>query len=293
MKLSADTCQVQVQDLDLQRVAIMGTEASFHHRAAQLMLGPAVQVHSCRSFAEEVSALQQGRADAAIMAVENTIVGLMLPNLHQIVHHNLRILGELYLPIELQLLGLPGSRIEDVRTVYSHPYALQQCEAFLARFPHLQRIESTDTASAALRLLELGDPAVAAVASSYVGGHFGLEVLAPDIHTQQENFTRFMLLGRQGRVSKPTKATFWFLVTHQPGALAQVLSVFSLHNLNMTKITSIAVPEHPNEFAFLVEFVFQEYRHYELALELIAPRVRKLQVLGEYTQAFFTPYGGN
>jgi prephenate dehydratase len=283
---------VQVTDAPLERVAIMGAQASFHHQAAKQMLGPAVQIVPCASFAAEVAAIASGEADLAIMAVENTIVGLMLPNLHQIVHHNLRILGELYLPIELQLMALPGTQLQDITTVHSHPYALQQCQTYLAQHPQWQRIESSDTATAALTVATRQDPTQAAVAGSFVAAHYGLEVLVQDVHTQRENFTRFMLLGKQGRVALPTKATFWFLVDHAPGALAQVLSVFSLHNLNMTKITSISVPEYPNAFAFLVEFVYTDHKHYALALELIAPRVRHLQVLGEYAEAFFTPYGG-
>lgn len=287
---AAATTLVQIADLPVQRVAIMGVVASFHHRAAQLCLGPGVETVSCSSFTEVLDALEAGRADVAVMAVENTLVGLMLPNLHQVVHRGLHILGEHYMQIELQLLALPGATLEQIDTVYCHPYGFQQCEPFLAQHPGWKRVEASDTATGAATVKEKQDPRRAAIASSYVGEHFGLQPLVHNVHSHSENFTRFLVLGRSGHIAEPNKATFWFRVPHTPGALAHVLQVFALHNLNLTKLTSIVVPEHPNDFAFLVEFIFDTYSHYQLALEVIRPKVIELNILGEYVASPFAPF---
>ncbi|MCE3008695.1 MAG: prephenate dehydratase [Bacteroidetes bacterium] len=271
------------------RVALLGGEASFHHQAAMQCLGQVEPVY-CDSFQAVADAVGQGTTSLAIMAVENTLVGLMLPNLHLIVQRGLHIVGEHYLQIELQLLAPAGATPAGIHTLYSHPYAFQQCEPFLAQYPRLARIERSDTADAARRVAELADPGVAALAGRLQGQHYGLQVVAADVHAHTQNFTRFLVLAKQGSVPQPNKATFWFRLAHQPGSLAHVLQVFALHKLNLTKLTSIAVAEYPNDFAFWVEFTFDSYTHYQIALELIRPKVKQLHILGEYAASDLAPF---
>ncbi|RYY97614.1 MAG: chorismate mutase, partial [Chitinophagaceae bacterium] len=166
-----------------QIVSIQGFEGSFHQVAARQYFGDSVQILACAAFREVVAAVQEGRVDAGLMAIENSIAGSILPNYGLLQRSGLYITGEVYLPIRQHLLANPGVRLEDIREVHSHPMALQQCSEFL-QAQHWKLVETEDTALSARRLQQHHHRHAAAVAGSLAAELFDLDILVPDIHTE-------------------------------------------------------------------------------------------------------------
>jgi prephenate dehydratase len=178
-------------------VAIQGISGSFHHQVALLNFGEQAQVLPFLTFEEVAKSVASGTASVGVMAIENSIAGAILPNYDLIDRYELSIYEEYYLPISHHLMALPGQSIADLTEVRSHPMALLQCKAFLAQWPKIRLIDDQDTASVAKRIQEEQFLGVAAIASEIAAASYGLEILAPQIQTVKDNFTRFIFLTRE------------------------------------------------------------------------------------------------
>ena len=177
--------------------AIQGYPGCFHQEAAQLFLGREVTVLPCATFREVVRiAGDRDLAAGAVMAIENSIAGSILPNYNLLQQSNLRVVGEIYLQIRQHLLVNPGVRLEDIREVHSHPMALLQCTDFLDKRPW-KLLETEDTALSAKHVQQHRSKHIAAIAGRSAAELYGLEILAPDIHTLRSNYTRFLILRRE------------------------------------------------------------------------------------------------
>src|SRR6201985_2987868 len=216
------------------KVAIQGIRASFHEEAAFLHFGEDIQTIECNSFKQTFEALQNKDADYVVMSIENSIAGSILPNYSLMMSYNFPVVGEVYLPIQLHLLALPGVKFEDVKNVTSHPIALRQCIDFFDEYPHLNIVESNDTAACAKRIRDEQLTDTVAIANTLAARLYGLDVLERRIESNKKNFTRFLILTHYDNVEKiqANKASLCFQISNKVGALAKVLNIFAEQNVN-------------------------------------------------------------
>lgn len=269
-----------------EKVAIQGIEGSFHHQVAREYFGKDVQVDECMSFGDVVRSLTRGESGRAVMAIENSIAGSILPNYALIDENNLRVIGEHYIPIQMNLMAVPGRRIEDIKKVYSHPMALLQCKEFFSNYPHIRLIEDADTASVAKRISENNSQHSAAVASKTAAELFGLEIIAAGIHTIKSNTTRFLVLSAEEEKGiknlGSNKASIKFVMESKEGSLVSALNILRDFNLDMTKIQSVPVIEMPWKYAFFIDVVFDDPKRFRRAMEILEVMTETLKILGIY-----------
>ena len=266
------------------KVAIQGIKGSFHHKVAQDFFSEDVEVIDCNSFQELVNRLIRGEATDAVMAIENSIAGSIIPNYALLDHHNLNIEGERYLAISQNLMVMPGQKLEDIHEVWSHPMALLQCKEFFKDKEHIRLVEDDDTAGAAKRIADGNLKGIGAIAGTTAASIYGLDVIAHDIQTIKDNSTRFFILNTNGRTEAdvPDKASVKFLTDHKRGSLAAVLNVMSDCRLNLTKIQSLPVIETPWKYSFFVDVTFEDYADFEKAKKLLDIMAQEFKILGEY-----------
>jgi prephenate dehydratase len=270
------------------KVAIQGIEGSFHHIVSQTYFEGDVVVQPYLSFSEVVESLMSKTSDVAIMALENSIAGSIIPNYAHINDQDLHITGECFLEIQHNLMALKEQSIQDIKEVFSHPMALLQCKEFFKQYPHIKLIEDTDTAEVAKRISEGQLLGVAAIASVQAAQIFGLEILAKSIQTIKHNETRFVIVERNQVVQNTTtinKASVKFLLDHKRGSLAAMLNVMSDCNLNLTKIQSLPKIDTPWKYAFFVDITFEDFSDYEKGKAIMKLMAEEFKILGEYKNA--------
>ena len=266
------------------RVAIQGIRASFHEEAAFMHFGEDIQTIECNSFKQTFEALQNKEADYVVMAIENSIAGSILPNYTLMLTYNFPVVGEVYLPIQLHLLALPGVKFEDVRYVTSHPIAIRQCVDFFDEYPHLKVVESSDTAACAKRIRDEQLTDTVAIANTLAAKLYNLDILERRIESNKKNFTRFLILTYHENVEKKdnNKASLCFQVSNQVGALAKVLQIFAEQNINMSKIQSMPVLGKRNEYNFYVDVEWDNNKQYDSAIRQVLKYTHNFNILGEY-----------
>jgi len=267
------------------KVAIQGGKASFHDEAVQVYFGENDhELLECATFRRLSLALKSGEADLAIMAVENTLAGSILPNYALIEEFSFNIIGEVYLRIIQNLMALPGQSLNDIHMVKSHPMALNQCSKFLEENPHMRGIETFDTAESAREIMEHQLPGTAAIAGKRAAELYGLSILSESIENVKQNYTRFLILSTKQnyRLDGINKSSINFKVKHTPGALAEILNLLKEYNLNMSLIQSIPIPGYPSEYAFHIDFVWQDKAHCEKAVKVLEEKTKEFKLLGMY-----------
>jgi prephenate dehydratase len=267
------------------KIAIQGIKGSFHHQVAQEYFNQDVEVEECLSFEELVDSLMSGKSDQAVMAIENSIAGPIIPNYALIDKNNLHIIGEYYLSIHQNLMALNGQKMEDILEVHSHPMALLQCMDFLKKYPNIKLVEDKDTAETARRIQEKQLKGIAAIASKTASEMYGLEILAPEIQTIKNNMTRFVIIKKQNSFvaeNEINRASLKFELDHKRGSLAAVLNVMSDCKMNLTKIQSLPKIETPWKYSFFVDVTFEDYNDYAKAKSLLEIMAEYFKVLGEY-----------
>ena len=270
------------------RVGIQGIEGSFHYIVSQAYFEEVVEVQPYLSFGEVVDSLVSKHTDMAVMALENSIAGSIIPNYAHIDDQNLYITGEYFLEIQHNLMALRGQNISDIKEVFSHPMALLQCKAFFKQYPHIKLIEDTDTAEVAKRICEGKIMGVAAIASLEAAHLFDLDILAESIQTIKHNETRFVIVERVSDLKNTksvNKASVKFLLDHKRGSLAAMLNVMSDCNLNLTKIQSLPKIDTPWKYAFFVDITFEAYSDYEKGKAIMKIMAEEFKILGEYKNA--------
>ena len=265
------------------KVAIQGYEGSFHHIVAERYWGEGIEIVPCPTFREVARQVESGDSDCGVMAIENSIAGSILPNLGILHNSRLQAVGEYYLHIRQNLMALPGVRLEDIEEVHSHPMALLQCVDFLD--PHgWKLVETEDTALSARRIAERGTRNAAAIAGELAARLFGLEILAPDIHTIKNNCTRFMILrpDHQPIDERSDKASLCFKTDHRHGSLIRVLREMEDSTINMTKLQSSPIPSEPWHYMFHVDMEFACMDDYNRVIERMRSVTSELHVYGVY-----------
>lgn len=267
------------------KIAIQGIKGSFHHQVAQDYFYQNIEVDECMSFEELVASLLSGKSDQAVMAIENSIAGPIIPNYALIDKNNLHIIGEHYLDIHQNLMALKGQKIEDIQEVHSHPMALLQCMEFLKKYPNIKLVEDKDTAETARRIHEKQLKGIAAIASKTASEMYDLEILAPEIQTIKNNMTRFVIIKKEKEYAEEneiSRASIKFELDHKRGSLAAVLNVMSDCKLNLTKIQSLPKIETPWKYSFFVDVTFEKYEDFAKAKTLLEIMAEYFKVLGEY-----------
>lgn len=265
------------------RVAIQGIKASFHEEAAFKFFGPDIETIECNSFKETFQKMKAGEADYIVMAIENSIAGSLLPNYSLLKEYNYPVIGEVYLHIQLHLMGLPGIKFEDIKNVTSHPIAIRQCGEFLDDYPQLKVTESSDTAACAKRIKDEQLKDTAAIANSLAAEMYGLEILEKRIETNKKNYTRFLILtDHEEEIKNPNKASVSFQVKDEMGILSKILNVLVEHEINMSKIQSMPVIGKRNEFTFYIDLEWKSTGNYDAAIRKLLRLTSNFNIMGEY-----------
>ncbi|MBN2868915.1 MAG: prephenate dehydratase [Flavobacteriaceae bacterium] len=269
-------------------IAIQGIKGSFHHIVSLNFYDETHKIKECLTFDETVASLFDNTAETAILALENSIAGSILPNYALIDNNNLHIVGEQYLDIQHQLMALPNQTIADIKEVHSHPMALLQCKSFFKDYPHIKLVEDKDTADVARKIEAQQTKGIAAIASALAAEIFNLEILAESIQTIKQNQTRFAIVKTQpieNHKSEINKASLKFELDHKRGSLASILNVMSDCKLNLTKIQSLPKIETPWKYSFFVDVTFETYEDFEKASSIMKIMATHFKILGTYKNA--------
>jgi len=268
------------------RVAIQGIATSFHEVAALTYFDEPIETVECLTFHKLCESLKNDEADFAVMAIENSIAGSILPNYFLLQEYHFSIVGELYIPIHMHLLALPGVKLSNLKSIESHPMAIRQCAEFLQTLNGVEIRESDDTALSAKRVKEKKLKETAAIANEFAAKKFGLNILERRIETHKKNFTRFLILKKRsnGKVES-NKASLCFEVANSVGSLADALMTFKNHEINLTKIQSIPIVGKPSEYSIHIDVEWKKRKSYDEAMREVLRQVKNLNVLGEYKKA--------
>jgi len=275
----------------MKRVAIQGGPGAYHEIAARdYFKGEELEIVPCQTFRDIFREAEKDPQLIGVMAIENTIAGSLLPNHDLLKQHPLRIAGEHKLRITHTLAALPGTKIDEIGEVMSHPMALMQCEEFLERLPGVKIVEHDDTALAAKEIREREMKGTATICSRLAAEMYGLEILAHGIETNKRNFTRFFILAREEMLPELqkdnhiNKSSLVFVLPHNEGSLSKVLSVLSFYGINLTRIQSLPIIGSEWEYQFYVDLTFTDYQRYQQSIDAITPLISKLKQLGEYRE---------
>ncbi len=246
----------QVEELETKgvRVVYQGVEGAYSHAASLEFFGENACTYHVPTWEEAMQEVEAGRAAYAVLPIENSSAGAVSDNYDLLVKYNNYIVGEIFLTVNHALLGLPGSKLEDIRTVYSHPQALMQSSVYLNSNKQWSQVSLANTAAAAKKILEDQDPTQAAVASETAGRLYGLEVLKAGINHNKHNTTRFIVLASEPLYRKGAgKVSICFELPHKSGSLYNMLGNFIFNNVNMVMIESRPILGRNWEYRFFVD----------------------------------------
>ncbi|GAB3009298.1 prephenate dehydratase [Niabella terrae] len=271
-------------------LAIQGYEGSFHQQAAQVFYGKQATVECCDTFKEVIiAAKDRKRTNGCVMAIENSLAGSILPNYNLLQSSNLKIVGEVYLQINQNLLVNQDVELEDIREVHSHTMALQQCYEFLDQFKW-KLVETDDTALSAKHISQYKSKHIAAIASTLAAEIYDLKVIAPKIQTQRKNYTRFLVLKRPEDIIEPqtgNKASINFQTIHKDGALARVLGVMAIHKVNLSKLQSFPIPGSEFKYQFHADLEFDQLKTFERVVEKLKKFTEEIKIYGIYNKGIW------
>lgn len=269
------------------RVAIQGEKGAFSHQAALSALGAGVEVEvvSQQTFDELFAAVLEGRADRALVPIENSLHGSIHENFDRLLHSPLHIVGETQLRVRQCLIARPGSSLAMIRRVASHPVALAQCRRFFAERPQMEAVTAYDTAGAVRDLMKSGLATQAAIASRLAADLYGAHVLEEGIEDDAENYTRFLILAKDpGPVESASKTSIVFVLDNKPGALHKALGFFASRGVDLCKLESRPLRGHPWEYSFYLDVLGDPRGTAGEAVDELRRGSRDLRVLGSYPE---------
>jgi prephenate dehydratase len=265
-------------------VAFQGELGAFSHNATYKIFGRRITPVPCHTFEDVFDSVARKRCALAVIPIENSLAGSIHQNFDLLARHSLDAVGETYVRIEHSLIAHPGSRLAQIKQIYSHPVALAQCQKFLRRFKKAEKVSFYDTAGSVKFIREQGLKTAAAIASEGAARIYGMKVLRQGIEDNRENYTRFLALARRGRFKRGGgKTTVVFGLKNEPGALFKALSVFALRNIDLTKIESRPIHGKPWEYLFYID-LHSDIRSRECAhaLRHLQEMTLYFQILGSY-----------
>ena len=271
------------------KVAIQGYEGSFHQEAARKFFGRNVEVICCSTFREVIKiASDKKQSDGGVMAIENSIAGSILPNYNLLQKSNLTIIGEKYLHIRQHLLVNPGVQLHDIKEVHSHPMALLQCIDFLEQHHTWKLVETEDTALSAKFINRHKSKHTAAIAGKLASELYDLDMIAPDIHSLKNNYTRFLMLQRKEdavAVEDADKASVYFETDHSKGSLAKVLTLIAEKGVNLSKLQSMPIPGSDFLYGFYADMEISDMKQFKEVIEEMDKLTVHQKVFGAFKKA--------
>lgn len=266
------------------KVVFQGVEGAYSFAAMSEYFGKNVDCFHVKTFKEAIEAIIDKRANFAVLPIENSTAGIVTDIYDLLMTADITIVDELILKVEHNLLGLPGTKKEDIRTVYSHSQALSQCKVFLDQYPQWEIKEYSNTAAAAKKIMEDGERSQAAIASKYAAELYGLDILDDKIYLDDQNSTRFIIVSRNKMFRANAKrVSICFDNKHASGSLYSLLSHIIYNGLNMTMIESRPIPESPWQYRFFVDFEGNlKDSAVKNALRGIRQEADYLRILGNY-----------
>jgi len=272
------------------RVSIQGYEGSFHQEAARQFFGKNVEVIPCATFRDVIKiASGKKESDGGVMAIENSIAGSILANYNLLQKSDLKIIGEVYLHIKQNLLVNHGVKLDDIKEVHSHTMAIQQCHDFLDKYKW-KLVETDDTALSAKHIHQHKSKHIAAIASKLAADLFNLNVIAPNIHTLKNNYTRFLILQREDEamnVENADKASVNFHTDHSRGSLAKVLTRIAEGGINLSKLQSFPIPGSDFKYSFHADMEFDSSEQFNKVIEEIKPLTAEIKIYGVYKRGLW------
>jgi prephenate dehydratase len=267
------------------KVAIQGEAGSFSHEAAKRMVR-GCRIVPCARSAEVFDRVELGSVNAAVIPIENSLAGSVAEHFDLLLTRNVFIQQEYRLRIVHNLIAAPGVKMGDVRRVYSHPVALDQCRNFFRTRTRIEAIPFYDTAGSVKHVIESGLRDAAGIAGRHAASVYKGRILVAGIEDDKRNFTRFFLI-RKGRRMVPggNKTSIAFRVKNVPGALFKALSVFALRDISLSKIESRPMRGRPWEYVFYADFLCGDDKIARNALRHLAESASPVKVLGIYTAA--------
>ena len=271
---------------DTKKVAIQGYEGSFHQEAAQKFFGKNVEIIPCDTFRQVIKvASDKEQSFGGVMAIENSIAGSILPNYNLLQKSDLTIIGEKYLSIRQHLLVNPGVELSDIKEVHSHPIALLQCMEFLEQHPSWKLVETEDTALSARYIQRHKSKHTAAIAGKLAADLYELNIIAADVHTLKNNYTRFLMLQPKEEalaVKEADKASLYFETDHGKGSLAKVLSFIAGKGINLSKLQSMPIPGSEFLYGFYADMEIEALNDFIGVIEEMDKLTAHLKVFGTY-----------
>ena len=272
------------------RVAFQGEPGAFSEAAAMQLLGESIKTVPHASFEAIFRSITEGTADAVLAPVENSLAGSVVRVFDLLLENQLAIVAETILPIEMQLIALPGASLDGISSVASHPMALAQCERFFAAHPKWKRVPSEDTAGSVREIMSSRDKSRAAIAGRHAAEHYGGAILAERIQDHPENFTRFVLLVPEKEAAAwltkdARKTSLAMRLAHRPGSLLCALEPFAKHGVNLLKIESRPIHGRPWEYQFFIDLEAADAANLDHALAEVRKATSELRVLGRYVAA--------
>jgi prephenate dehydratase len=269
------------------QVAIQGEPGSFSDEAA-VKLFPQATIFPCSLSADVFRALSTKEVDAAVIPIENSLAGSVVEHYDLLLDNDVAIEGETLLRIRHNLIAVPGTTIDRIERVYSHPVALAQCRRFFSEHPGIEAVPFYDTAGSVKQLTELRDRTSAAIASARAAQYYGGEILAAGIEDNPENYTRFFQIRCRKDVPRnpdADKVSLAFTVENRPGTLVAALEVFAGQGTNLTKIESRPVQGKPWQYVFYVDYQLSSQARADVALDLLRQHCSMVKELGRYRAA--------
>ena len=267
------------------KVAIQGELGSFSHEAAGKML-PQASVVPCARSAEVFERVENGSVQAAVIPIENSLAGSVAEHFDLLLTRDVFIHREFPLRIRHNLIAPPGVKLTDVRRVFSHPVALDQCRNFFRVRPKIQAVPFYDTAGSVRHIIAENLQDAAAIAPAQAAQQYGGRVLLAGIEDDQQNYTRFLLISKSRKVGKgANKTSIGFALKNLPGVLFKALSVFALRDIDLSKIESRPLRGHPWEYVFFVDILRGDDEAARNALRHLAEIAEFVKVLGIYPAA--------
>jgi len=269
-----------------QMVAFLGATGSFSHKACLQCFGPGVPLMNCNSFADVFATIENGESNLGVIPVENSLTGSIHENYDLLLQHDLKIVGEVTLRVVHNLIGHPGTDLDKVCRVYSHPQVFEQCKVFLANHKDWDLVTVKDTAAGVLRLKENGDKTEVAIGSKEAASLSQMTIIKEGIETNPRNFTRFVIISREEFLKGPkNKSSLIYSVSDKPGALYETLKIFAEKNINLVKLESRPIHDKPWEYLFYVdvEIDIEDEGQKELLAELQSC-TEFFKILGTYSK---------
>ncbi len=236
--------------------AFQGEYGAYSEEAGMKYFKGNAKSYPCHGFEDVFIAVKRGKVNYGVIPIENTLAGSLYKNYDYLQQYNLHIVGEYNHRIAHALIAFPGVQLKNIKRIYSHPSALMQCDKFLASLKQTEKIEYYDTAGSVMYVSKNTMKDAAAIASEFSAKSYGLNILKKSIQDEPENYTRFLILSKKRVINKSDKikTSIVFSLPNEPGSLFKVLSVFTLRDINLTKIESRPLKTKPFEYYFYVDF---------------------------------------